>query len=244
MYRTTSAAALSGILALWSGHAVSAAEPAEPAAQATGAVQPAPQALTPEPSAASAPAPAQSAAPAAGAPAQRAPAPQAQARTPGGGAAPAGAGKPPCEQGVPPWAGGWPAGPYGYGGYGPGWAYGGPWSRRFPPRPPFREWAQSSEEERVTVETDADKDNYYVIVHLAGLDPDKVQVQMRGRGIVVSSGLGWERRVTGPGAWETETAQQYFREFLTLPWDADVSKMSRQVEDGTLRIVIPRRGAS
>ena len=120
--------------------------------------------------------------------------------------------------------------------------YGGPWSRPRPPHPSAPAW-EEPETERVTVETDADAKNYYVIVHLAGMDPDAVQVTVRRRGLVVSSGLGWERRVLGPGAWEREMRHQYFREYLSLPWDADVGKMSRQVEDGTLRIVIPRRGS-
>jgi HSP20 family molecular chaperone IbpA len=120
--------------------------------------------------------------------------------------------------------------------------WGGPWARPVPPRPPLPERSASAAEDDVRVETDADDENYYVIVHLAGMDPEKVQVQVRRRGLVVSSGMGWERRVMGPGAWETETEHRFFREFLSLPWDADVSRMSRKVEDGTLRIVIPRRG--
>ncbi len=227
MRRVLSAAALSGMLAALGGHGVAAAE----------AAQQAPAAATPAeaPQAAAA---AQAAAPQA--PAQPAPAPEGPAAEAPeeAAAAPAPAGKIPCPGGVPPWVAGTAGGPYGAGPMGP---YGGPWSRPMPPHPSLPAW-EEPKTGPVTVETDADKANYYVIVRLAGMDADDVQVAVRRRGLVVSSGLGWERRAFGPGAWEREMTHQYFREYLSLPWDADVSKMRREVENGTLRIVIPRRG--
>ena len=238
MYRATWVAALGGIVSVLVMAPAGSAEEAGKAAAA-------PEASTPPAQAAPARAPqapqqtqAGGSAPAASEPAASA---QGQASAPAGApSAASGPAQNPCAGGMSPWAAGAGRGPYAYGPWGP---WGGPWSRPMPPRPPFPQWSESMAREEVTVETDADDKNYYVIVHLAGLDPDKVQVQVRHRGLVVSSGLGWERRVTGPGAWEAQTEHRYFHEFLSLPWDADTSRMSRKVEDDTLRIVIPRRGS-
>lgn len=239
MRRVSTAAAVGGIVFALCGGAGWAAE-AGGSPAVTGEPQATPGAAGPTSGATAAAAPA--AAPAPAQPAAVGPATvpgqeQAPAQVPAPAASQGEPGKPPCAGGpLPPWAGR----PYGWA---PRGYYGGPWSRPMPPRPPFPAWEEGAGEDEVSVQTDADEANYYVIVHLAGLDPDKVQVQVRRRGLVVSSGLGWERSVMGPGAWERETKHRYFHEFLTLPWDADVSRLSREVrDDGTLRIVIPRRG--
>lgn len=130
--------------------------------------------------------------------------------------------------------------PQSYPGLGP--RAGGPWGpsaaggRRFGPPAGFR------------LAREASDDAYTLTVELDGMNPEQIQVRTQGQWIVLSQerteqrdqrdgfddGRGFRRSFS----YSSGTASRR----LSVPSDGDLSAMSREDKEGTVRIRIPRRG--
>jgi HSP20 family molecular chaperone IbpA len=118
------------------------------------------------------------------------------------------------------WCG--PPGPYGPP-LGAGWPYAGP--RGTENRIQF---AQSEQ-------------GYEVLIDLAGLRPEDVQVSVQQGVLVIASARGARRDWQGPGAFQY--AYQYGHSYrrVPLPRDADTEHMTITPKEGTLEVLIPRK---
>ena len=79
-----------------------------------------------------------------------------------------------------------------------------------------------------------------VLLELAGVPRESIQVHIRGRMLEVS---GRREPPQGPHGAHYHRAEIYFGEFrrvVELPWEADASKVDAQYKDGMLRIRLRR----
>lgn len=79
-----------------------------------------------------------------------------------------------------------------------------------------------------------------VLVELAGVPRESIQVRLRGRVLEVS---GRREMPRSPGDTHYHRAEIYFGDFrraLELPWDADASSIEAQFKDGMLSIRLSR----
>jgi HSP20 family molecular chaperone IbpA len=123
--------------------------------------------------------------------------------------------------------------PYGYGPYGPDYQPGYP---------------VTTAPSGFRLSREASDDAYSLTIELDGTSPEEVQVRPQGRWIVISrehteqqvqkDSFGDGRGFTRSFSYSSGTANRR----LSVPRDGDLSAMSREDGDGTIRIRIPRKG--
>lgn len=83
-----------------------------------------------------------------------------------------------------------------------------------------------------------DPDTFTVVVDLAGVDPDRVDVTTADRALVISGARGRDE-CAGRSYQQMEIEYGPFQRVVQLPDDADPTSAEATYEKGFLRIVIP-----
>jgi HSP20 family molecular chaperone IbpA len=159
-----------------------------------------------------------------------------------------------------PWAGGWsnpgpfvdPGNPYAPQSFGPS-PFMEPPGLPVPPSNPFAAQSDASSAQpaalsrqtrHLSISRRATPDAYLVEIRLANIDPEQVQINSRGRGLRIAYRTRAEEyREDGFGAgygrgYSVMSGSASQR--LTLPPDADVAAMSREVTSDGIQLRIPR----
>ncbi|WP_296696121.1 Hsp20/alpha crystallin family protein [Thiocapsa sp. UBA6158] len=159
-----------------------------------------------------------------------------------------------------PSSGGWggpgpfgdPNMPYGWEPFGPAPFMGtpalpAPWSNPFAAQsnaPSAQPAASSRQARHLSIARRATPDAYLVEIRLANIDPAQVQISSRGRGLRIAYRTRAEEyRENGFGAGDGRgysVVSGSASQRLTLPPDADVAAMSREVTSDRIQLRIPR----
>lgn len=91
------------------------------------------------------------------------------------------------------------------------------------------------------LQTGMTEDGYYVRANFQGLRPEDVQVYLKRNRLVLQITQGNQHGLYSPDARRASQWQMGFRKQLRLPYDADVTRMTTRVMNGTMEINIPRR---
>jgi HSP20 family molecular chaperone IbpA len=91
------------------------------------------------------------------------------------------------------------------------------------------------------IETESQDDSYFIIVHLMGYPPEDIGISVDpGNNLVLYSTRSEEHQDQAEGFYRRMTSVQRFSRRLSLPWDADTSRMTRVNKEGTIELTIPR----
>jgi HSP20 family molecular chaperone IbpA len=91
------------------------------------------------------------------------------------------------------------------------------------------------------VQTTMTRDGYYARIHVRGIRPEDIRVYPRHGNLVIETDEGGRNGTLRPGARGASQWQLHLRRQLRLPYDADVSGMTRNTENGSIDIFLPFR---
>ena len=91
------------------------------------------------------------------------------------------------------------------------------------------------------VQTTMTRDGYYARVYVRGIRPEDIRVYPRHGYLIIEAGEGERSGTARTGAWSESHWQMHLRRQLRLPYDADVSGMTRRTENGIIDIFLPFR---
>lgn len=107
----------------------------------------------------------------------------------------------------------------------------------------FRDLEQAMEERGSFGETASiDKDKITLSYDVPGLSSKDVTVSVEGNNLLVIKGEKKEKKETKKKEEESfYRASRSFSRALTLPQDAEITKITAEVKDGVLEVIIPRK---
>ena len=89
-----------------------------------------------------------------------------------------------------------------------------------------------------------DNENYYVRAELPGIKPDELDIQVAAAGISISG----ERKISAEGNGakyhRREREAGKFSRLINLPGEVDVNKVEASMENGILKVTIPKSEAA
>ena len=89
-----------------------------------------------------------------------------------------------------------------------------------------------------------DNENYYVRAELPGIKPDELDIQVTAAGISISG----ERKISAEGNGakyhRREREAGKFSRLINLPGEVDVNKVEASMENGILKVTIPKSEAA
>jgi HSP20 family molecular chaperone IbpA len=92
------------------------------------------------------------------------------------------------------------------------------------------------------IETGSRDDSYFIIVHLMDYPPEDIGISVApGNNLVLYSTRSEEHQDQAEGFYRHMTSVQRFSRRLSLPGDADASRMTRVNKEGKIELTIPRR---
>ncbi len=92
----------------------------------------------------------------------------------------------------------------------------------------------------VRIERGGDANNYYLTIYLTGYQPEDIGVRIDRGSLAIYNVRSDERRHQAEGFYQQMTSFRQFSRRISLPHDADPSRMSRTNGIGTVEVVIPR----
>lgn len=92
----------------------------------------------------------------------------------------------------------------------------------------------------VRFERDRDRDGYHLRIHLQGISPDAIQVNVQGRSLVVENRESHQvEQRSDRGSYQFSSASSSMRRRFALPPNADVQALQRSDEEGVVVITLP-----
>jgi HSP20 family molecular chaperone IbpA len=112
--------------------------------------------------------------------------------------------------------------------YGPGMVAGSPSSGSF------------NFQRGMRFERDRDQAGYHLRIHLQGISPDAIQVNVQGHSLVVENRESQQiERRSDRGRYQFSSTSSSMRRRFSLPPDADVGALQRSDEEGVIVITLP-----
>jgi HSP20 family molecular chaperone IbpA len=108
--------------------------------------------------------------------------------------------------------------------------------------PPFGPASSYATGPNMRIETGSRDDSYFIIVHLMNYPPEDIGISVApGNNLVLYSTRSEEHQDQAEGFYRRMTSVQQFSRRLSLPGDADASRMTRVNKEGKVELTIPRR---
>ena len=85
-----------------------------------------------------------------------------------------------------------------------------------------------------------DEKAYYIEVDLPGVKKEDINIEVKDNVLVISGERKFKKEEEDKGYKRVESFFGKFERRFTLPADADVEKIEAKVEDGVLRLTIPK----
>ncbi|MBL3590830.1 MAG: Hsp20 family protein [gamma proteobacterium endosymbiont of Lamellibrachia anaximandri] len=96
--------------------------------------------------------------------------------------------------------------------------------------------------QRLRVEKSRSEAGYVVRIHTQNIDPQAVQVDVKGRFLMISNDTSQEaERSNDRGSYSYSRSSSSFSQRISIPRDADVEKMKRTESENLVTITLPVR---
>lgn len=89
-----------------------------------------------------------------------------------------------------------------------------------------------------------DDKTVYVSIHVAGIDPDKIDISVEDNVLHVSGEREEEKESADRHYIRKEIRRGSFERIISLPCAVDETKATAEIKDGVLRIAIPKKEES
>lgn len=85
-----------------------------------------------------------------------------------------------------------------------------------------------------------DDKNIIVEMHVPGIDPDKIDIQIENNHLVISGKRSEESTVTNKDYYKKEIRRGSFERVIALPASVAVEQATADIKDGVLRVSLPK----